>query len=187
MTCPKECYIIVGPWIGKGVVGGYWKAVRLLDGPMGGCFLGLCTRLAQLSSSGSSSPYSCSAGLWVRTSGRESLELERISRQMRLCQPSWERPPLPSAPDVITESVRGNWQFPGLPREPLCPSLGAGWEPGFLGMGACPFPFSLSLLGSMMPRSSTDALRVSPRSVMKGEAALVVRSSTVSPEFSHPH
>lgn len=68
-----------------------------------------------------------------------------------------------------------------------CPGLGAGWEPGFLGTGACPFPFSLSLLGSMTLRSSMDALRVSPRPVMKGEAALVVRSSTVSPEFSPPH
>lgn len=28
-----------------------------------------------------------------------------ISRQMRLCQPSQEHPPLPSAPDIIAESV----------------------------------------------------------------------------------
>lgn len=107
-------------------------------------------RLAQLSISDSSPPHCyCSAGLWVRTSGRNSLELEGISRQMRLCQPSQEHPPLPSAPDVITESGRGTQQFPAPPRERVLPwaqqgtallLLGACWEPGSWACEQVPSP-----------------------------------------------
>lgn len=38
-----------------------------------------------------------------------------------------------------------------------------------------------------MPWNSRDALRVFLRIVMEGEAALVVRSSAISPDFSRPH
>lgn len=111
------------------VKGRYLKAVRQLGWPDDGCLLCLCIRLAQLSSSGSLAPHcSCSAGLWVRTSGRDSLELEGISRQMRLCQPSREHPPLPSAPGVITESVRRIRQFLASLRVYLCPVLGTGGD-----------------------------------------------------------
>lgn len=49
------------------------------------------------------------------------------------------------------------------------------------------FPFSLSPQGGRAPCNSTSALHKFPRTVMKGEAALAVRSSSVSPELSHPH
>lgn len=95
------------------MVSGYVSAVRLLHQPRGDLFLCLCIRLAQLSTSGSSPPHcSCSARLWVRTSGRDSLEVEGVSTQTRLCQLSREHPPLPSAPDIITASGRGTQQFP---------------------------------------------------------------------------
>ena len=51
---------------------------------------------------------------------------------------------------------------------------------------AAPFPVPLSALGGKVLWNSRDALRVFPKIVIEGEAALVVRSSAISPEFSHP-
>lgn len=86
-------------------------------------------------------------------------------------------PTLPSAPGVIADSATGT-------RGNICALLrGLVGSPGVPGSRASPFPFSLSLLGGPVPCTCTDALRVLPKTVTKGEAAPAVRSSAVSPEF----
>lgn len=126
------------------------------------------------------------------------LELEGISRQMRLCHPSWEHP-LPAICSrhpyrVCVRGTLGSFQHlqgashgpaQGISADRPAATARACWEPGFLSACAAPFPVSF-LHWEVRCFGIPEMLRGSFQNSDRGKGCPGCQKKSISPAIFHP-